>query len=289
MSFFGMVKHFVFDLLHFDGKFFSTLITLFAKPGKVPFEYVQGKRVRYLEPFRMYIFSSSFFFILFFSFFSDKQPAVKIKAGEDKTVQTQPNGDSTISHFMINDFVVDTFADYKMLKADFEIRNPGKHMRWIDRMVLQKYYSYPLAVRSNEKYFGQLLLDEAVHKIPHIFFCILPFFVWLLKLLYFKNKNYVYSDHGIFALYMFSFGFLFMLGVQFFSLLSEAYFSKALSSLSGFLFFILFNTCFFMALKRFYGQSFIKTVIKFLLLALFNLMIALIIFVLYYFIVFLIL
>jgi hypothetical protein len=61
--------HFFYDITHFDGKFFSTTKLLFLKPGFLPGEYMVGRRASYLNPIRMYIFTSAFFFLLFFSFF----------------------------------------------------------------------------------------------------------------------------------------------------------------------------------------------------------------------------
>lgn len=65
----GLVTHFFYDITHFDGKFFSTLGLLLRKPGFLSKEYARGRRASYLNPVRMYIFTSAFFFILFFSFF----------------------------------------------------------------------------------------------------------------------------------------------------------------------------------------------------------------------------
>ena len=58
---FAMVKHFVYDIFHFDGKFFDTLRLLLFKPGRVPADYVTGKRLKYLDPIRIYLFTSAGF------------------------------------------------------------------------------------------------------------------------------------------------------------------------------------------------------------------------------------
>ena len=62
-----LVTHFFSDITHFDGKFFTTVKDLFAKPGFLSREYINGRRMSYLDPIRMYIFTSAFFFIVFFS------------------------------------------------------------------------------------------------------------------------------------------------------------------------------------------------------------------------------
>ena len=63
-----LVTHYFNDITHFDGKFFSTLKLLLLRPGFLPAEYVRGRRASYLNPIRMYIFTSFLFFLIFFSF-----------------------------------------------------------------------------------------------------------------------------------------------------------------------------------------------------------------------------
>ena len=67
-TFWGLATHFVYDIVHFDGKFFSTLKYLLFKPGFLSHEYLRGRRASYLHPIRMYVFTSAIFFILFFTF-----------------------------------------------------------------------------------------------------------------------------------------------------------------------------------------------------------------------------
>ncbi len=59
----------IHDLTHFDGKFFSTVKLLIKKPGFLTAEFMAGKRLSYLHPVRMYVFTSALFFFLFYSFF----------------------------------------------------------------------------------------------------------------------------------------------------------------------------------------------------------------------------
>lgn len=65
----GLINHFFSDITHFDSKFFSTVRYLVSKPGFLPKEYITGRRASYINPIRLYIFSSAIFFIIFFSVF----------------------------------------------------------------------------------------------------------------------------------------------------------------------------------------------------------------------------
>lgn len=65
----SLVSHFFADITHFDGKFFSTVKYLIARPGFLSKEYIAGRRASYLHPIRMYVFTSALFFLIFFSTF----------------------------------------------------------------------------------------------------------------------------------------------------------------------------------------------------------------------------
>lgn len=67
----GLITHFIYDITHFDGKFFDTTRHLLFRPGYLAYEYLRGRRASYLNPIRMYVFTSAFFFILFFTFIND--------------------------------------------------------------------------------------------------------------------------------------------------------------------------------------------------------------------------
>ena len=69
-SFWALIQHFVFDLFHFDGKFFESVKYLLFRPGFLTKEYMRGRRLAYLNPIRMYIFTSAIFFLIIFSFFT---------------------------------------------------------------------------------------------------------------------------------------------------------------------------------------------------------------------------
>ncbi|RYG07145.1 MAG: DUF3667 domain-containing protein, partial [Chitinophagaceae bacterium] len=53
-----MVSHAVADYFHFEHKFFGTIKPLLLKPGALTKAYVDGKRVSFIHPIRLYIFIS---------------------------------------------------------------------------------------------------------------------------------------------------------------------------------------------------------------------------------------
>ena len=83
-TFWHLVTHFVYDITHFDGKFFSSVKYLLTKPGFLSKEYIRGRRASYLNPIKMYVFISAFFFLFFFSIFKSSH---ETKSGEKEEKQ----------------------------------------------------------------------------------------------------------------------------------------------------------------------------------------------------------
>ena len=63
-TFLYLVRHFIEDLTLFDGKFFATLKYLLLRPDFLSYEYMRGRRLSYLNPIRMYVFTSAIFSFL---------------------------------------------------------------------------------------------------------------------------------------------------------------------------------------------------------------------------------
>ncbi|GEM_PF-1895481 len=60
-----LVGDFLVQLLSVDGRAFSTLWNLLARPGVLTLEFINGRRVRYLSPIQIYLISSFAFFFAF--------------------------------------------------------------------------------------------------------------------------------------------------------------------------------------------------------------------------------
>ncbi len=295
-SFWSLTKHFVYDVLHFDGQFFYTLKYLFARPGFVARQYAEGKRVSYLHPIRMYLFTSAVFFLFFFS-------VNKVHIGEDVPTTLTNNerleladawqrklsknpGDSILRQRIA--FLKDTTK--KLNKDSINPRREGVNITFGNKSYhsLHDYDSTQNSLAGSEKdgWFRKrlnrqiikvsekygtskegvsTLLETLLHKLPYLLFLSLPFFALILKLLYIRSKNFYYSDHAVFTLYHYIFTFILLL---LFFLLQRIYdklqwgLLQALASvlfLSG-------GVYLYIAMKKFYRQKTGKTMIKFLLL-----------------------
>ncbi len=64
LAFNDFFNEFFAGIFAYDSRFYRTLGVLLFKPGKISKDYIEGKRVRYANPYRFYL-SASIFFSLF--------------------------------------------------------------------------------------------------------------------------------------------------------------------------------------------------------------------------------
>lgn len=62
----GLVQDVFVETLAIDGKLFRTIWLLLRAPGKLARRFLDGQRMRYSPPFRLYLFASVFFFLAAF-------------------------------------------------------------------------------------------------------------------------------------------------------------------------------------------------------------------------------
>lgn len=98
-----LATHFISDIFHFDGQFFSTLKSLLFKPGFLTYEYVRGRRTSYLNPVKMFVFISAIFFLYYLSVY---KPEIHLGEGK-KSVYTAAE---------VKDMLLSDFADLDSLK-----------------------------------------------------------------------------------------------------------------------------------------------------------------------------
>ena len=165
-----LVTHFFNDITHFDGKFFSSLKCLLFKPGFLTKEYVAGRRASYVNPVRMYIFTSFIFFFIFFGFFSGP---VKFKeTGNNKTnARAVSTADSTRRSAIQNADGKDTVRrgnaisfggnKYRDRKQYDSLRKAGKvDENFFERMMTLKSLSIKERYGNDSKRISEVILDN---------------------------------------------------------------------------------------------------------------------------------
>ena len=311
-KFWSLARHFIYDVLHFDGKFFHTLLYIFTRPGFVARQYISGKRISYLDPIRMYLFTSALFFLVFFSLnnVNLKQDTTKGQlTNEDRRelaeeyrerLQKHPADsvlqdritlllDSTrpVNRDTLNwreETLVLGKQKYASVQAYDSIQASlpkAEKDSWWERLVNKK------AIQVNEKYAGSekkaitILLDGFVHRLPYLLFISLPFFALILKMLYNRRKNFFYSDHAVFTLYHYIFSFILLL-VAFGVTALRNWTGWSVFTLLLWLLIVSWPLYLYMEMKHFYGQGTAKTLGKFLLLNTAGFFILLVLFVVFF-------
>lgn len=275
-----LVSHFFNDITHFDGKFFSSLKYVLFNPGFLSEEYMAGRRASYLNPVRMYVFTSFIFFLLFFSFSNNdevkvtrpsegkhkreqKDTAIHIAAGPGASKDTIPIQVKDGNIDVGNSFTINT-NEYRDLKQYDSLTDAGKvkdnfFKRWIVRKELRSRGKY-----GDRRAFDEKLVENFKHNVPQIFFLSLPLLALALKLLYIRRKRFYYVAHAIFSIHLFIFTYIAVLiiyGLDFLSDLPYMSWISVINILAGFA--IVYY--WYKAMRNFYGQSRWKTIIKFIL------------------------
>lgn len=288
-----LITHFFNDITHFDGKFFTTLKDLIIKPGFLSKEYMIGRRASYLNPVRMYVFTSAIFFLIFFTFFYSHEITLTNTTINGKTLSQVNKMDSaTFAAFTTNineeakrpavpmtrgefkryyDSVgpgsvnVDlTTSSYKTRQEYDTAIHGAREDGWLKRQVMYK------AIDLNQKYHNNsteilgALRNTFVHTMPQIFFISLPLLALILKLFYVRRKQFYYVSHGIFSIHLYIFLFIAMLVLFSLGKLNASLHWGLLSYLGTFIVIGIFVYQ-YISMKKFYRQGWIKTFFKFLL------------------------
>ena len=314
-SFWGLTRHFIYDVFHFDGKFFDTLKYLLVRPGKVPKEYVSGKRMKYLDPIRMYLFTSAVFFLVFFSVRDvskvlgsavDRKMTRAERFAEASEVHSQleKNPADSVLHYKLNLLLDTTRAlelekDSGKLKSDsFLVDLPegpfvmrpekassvldtiAEERSWLERKLRERLKEKKEKYGDDDRKMLTGLSSEFMHKLPYLLFLSLPVFALILKLLYARRKNFYYSDHAVFTLYHYIFSFILLLLFFGFDALGKwlhwSVFSWITTALT-----VLWPLYLLLGMKRFYLQGWGKTLGKFLLVNLLGMVTLLLLFVIF--------
>lgn len=306
---FHLINHFFQDVTHFDGKFFSTLGLLITKPGFLSAEYIRGRRASYLNPIRMYIFTSAIFFFIFFTFFKlkndnlinqdsmivngksmadvDKMDSVSFAAytsninKEDEKKETPMSRqefkkyyDSITSNSGINF----TGTHYKS-KAQYDsaLRFGKKQDAWVQKKLVYKEIELNEKFKNHPEEIIGSIGEALLHKLPQMLFVSLPLLALLLRLLYIRRKEFYYVSHGIFSIHLYIFIFIDLLFSFGLDKLNVTLHSGVLSFLKGLLTIAIFFYT-YKAMRNFYQQGRAKTITKFLILNLLFLFIMLLLF-----------
>ncbi len=188
------LHEFVAHYVALEGKLWHSLKLLIFKPGLLTREYIEGRRVRYVEPLRLYLSFSIIFFFIF------KMSGVPIYGmnGEDAMVAVN--------------------STTKTVSAEIRAAQEAKKAQELEqgqRDAVQELQGVSQGLsRSIEKFFAlpyerqQEVVSRAFYSYtPYAIFLMMPVFAMYLKLLYLGSGRR-YGEHFLFALHSNAFAFL---------------------------------------------------------------------------------
>jgi hypothetical protein len=187
----GVVTEFFGEFSNWDTRVWRTLVPLWFRPGYLSRRYVQGHRVPYVPPLRLYLFTSIIAFLLLAKLVPEQVVTVNTPNGS-----TQLTADSNLA-----DQAENIPGLISSINEGVKKQGPTDN----DLMFLSDddkdiFYTKLDAITANPK----LAINKFFSLAPQMMFVLLPLFALLLKLLYIRSERY-YTEHLIVALHSHSF------------------------------------------------------------------------------------
>ncbi|MFY0607152.1 MAG: DUF3667 domain-containing protein [Cyclobacteriaceae bacterium] len=232
VSFGSLLNDFFANYFSLDSRFGRSVKPFFLKPGELTREFMDGKRVKYANPIRLYLVVSliHFFFFSFHAEISSQEGDQIIQIGENepREIATLPdtlvqksdakNTSPEVEEAVDNDIEIDMEdSDWPFSDEEWDI---------IYAMANSKEYDYSIAtiedsVHNDQKSFTasfitrktikllksdkHIINGKIVQNIPLSMFFLLPISALLLKALFRKR---LYINHLIHTLHLHSFVFI---------------------------------------------------------------------------------
>ncbi len=252
------------DLFEIDSRLWQTLVKLMLKPGQLTHDYLQGRRARYMPPFRMYLVMSLIFFVV--AFFDPREelgiffePVAESEAVIEAVIEESAASRDLVISFDNDEEEEDDEEDCDIEPSDVE-ELPELLRR---RFTVERLTRVCEAVTADD---GRALANKVLDKIPAALIILLPIMALVLKALYPLSRRY-YVEHLLFFVHFHAFFFL-MLTLQ----ILFARFTVMLSFPENATAFIVFATSFyipfyfFVAMRTVYGQGRLATSLKYIVL-----------------------
>lgn len=285
-----LLIHFFLHFTHVDTKTLRTLKYLLSKPGFLSDEYVKGRRIKYVDPLKLYMTISALLLLCLFALHKKKvvitkQTHPEVVAYVDSirahTIVTNEHDDNMIQGtvkgrkvyvYVWEDKYMHGMDYYDSLERTLPAgKQPNYFYRWWNRREIKAYEKYnkdPYNANHN-------LWDNIYLSLSKLFFISMPVFVLFLYLLFIRRRQeFYFIGHAIFTLHFYCIIWFFLLvgvaykkvfsliGVDADNILMQALvkYGALLSIIGGVLYL-------FFAMQRFYKQSKGKTLFKTIILS----------------------
>lgn len=238
LTFKDLFSDFIEELLDVDSRVLKTLRLLFTSPGFLTAEYVVGRRVSYLPPVRLYLVAS----VLFFLTLTIKTLLPSVQSNEFfKEITETGSIDTAIEHVIENQQ-----QNGSLVRLDSGLEPAGPDSSHTD--VTMSIGGSEMDVQQGD------FLSSFSDNFAKMMFLLLPVAALQLKLLYWR-RNKLYIEHLVFSLHVHAFIFSLLI----LTVLIDFKFMMWIVIMASLIYL-------FLAMKRFYQQSYAKTASKMVLL-----------------------
>ena len=292
------------DLFELDSRLWRTLLPLLRHPGQLTRDYLEGRRARYMPPFRMYLVLSVVFFVVAFfdprddlSLLFEPEPppsAEELEVDEEKKQQALDGAEEAISELAATGVLSDDQAgealDSMREERDGEgevtlYGDSGLNIRidgetgecTVDEESLEEMPSWMkkrltperierICERISTDGGAKTFVDMMLDNIPVALIVLLPVLAFVLKALYPLSRRY-FVEHLLFFVHYHSFFFLILtLQILFSRLARLVWVPEPIVML------VLVAASFYVpvylykAMRRVYGQGHLMTLSKYVVL-----------------------
>lgn len=300
ISIFAFIEDFISSLFNFETVFFRTIPAFLFSPGKLTIEFNEGKRKKYINPIRLYLIASLFYFFVialvipndivdriisgnfskeFFAMNTTPEQREEIRASVDsleinRKLERTPGFKNSMDKVKADSTSLMQIAQESGKKAKETWRNlrlmaidPEVNDAEFDSAIKITGFKSDLDIRQQRDFIANssIFISGAIQNLPLMMFFLLPFFAFFLWLLYLKSGNF-YIEHLIHGLHLHSFAyFIYGMGILWMAKVGWSF------GFAGLICFLLVSIYAYFSLKKISGQGWFKTFIKFSVLGIFYL------------------
>ncbi|MFC6859099.1 DUF3667 domain-containing protein [Zunongwangia atlantica] len=289
-------SEFFSGLFAYDSRFIRTMRVLLFKPGKISKDYIQGKRMRYVNPYRFFLTTAIIFFLIYgydTSFeglnlgkepeelaneiekinennhvdievegipFKELDSLVKFKSSEKKSYKDYLVTQKQIDTMSISDAFsakINLFYHYYK-ETENAIALDALNKLELKNSAYNRWLYKKVIDFKVLRENPQFFLNYLISKLPFIIFVFLPIFTLFLSLLYIRSK-YNYMEHLTFAFHTQSMCFILYSLALIIDYLTKNSYAVNIAN-------IIFIGYLYQGLRKFYQQGKFKTIVKFVIL-----------------------
>ena len=299
ISLWGLVSDAFGDLFEIDSRLWRTLIPLVLRPGSLTHDYLQGRRARYMPPFRMYLVLSVVFFLVAFfdpreqlSLLFEEPVAADTGAAADAGRETQHAAagsgqddeavdaqravvdelirEGVIAREELPEEMFDEAGAFNLrldadegslVRCDIDQSDLDDLPDWLARRLTVERMQHVCERTQIDN--GRALFNELLDNIPAALIVLLPLMALVLKILYPLSRRY-YVEHLLFFVHFHAFFFLILtVQVLFARFGALAGLPEAVTTLALVVASLYIPVYLFVAMRKVYGQGRFVTSFKY--------------------------